>query len=65
MVIKKSVKNLISMFLERNAVTQPFSSRVCVCVCLGSFFTLIGVDLPECLIAPFLATVSLRGNWVG
>lgn len=38
MVIKKSVKNLISMFLESNAVTQPFSLCVCLSVCLSWFF---------------------------
>lgn len=63
------------MFLESNVLTQPFSMRACAwgCVCLsaglsvwlGSLLTLIGVDLPEYLIAAFLAAVSLHEKWVG
>lgn len=51
------------MFLQSDAVAQPFS--LCLCVCLGSLFTLICLDLPEYLISPFLAAVSLHENWVG
>lgn len=58
-IIFESVKNLILMSLESNVVTKPL--RLCVCMCLGFLLTLTGV---ECLIAPFLATVSLQANKV-
>lgn len=68
MVIKikiKKVKKLIFMFLEINAVKAFQLVCLCLSVCLGSLLTLIEEDLPECLIAPFLAAASLHGSWVG